>query len=80
MNSTEELTGASNKTDESVTTFEDWAEQFRSTLKQRQESTGQLAASTEEEENEKKKCNKFLFFVTILAGVLLVTFAFSRIL
>jgi hypothetical protein len=78
MNSTEELAGASNKTDESVTTFEDWAEQFRSTLKQRQESTGQLAASTEEE-NE-KKYNKFLFFVTILAGVLLVTFALSKIL
>ncbi len=79
MNSTEELTGSSNKKDESGTTFEDWAEEFRNTLKERQENTGQLAASTEKRENG-KKYNKLFFIVIVLAGVLFVTFSLMRIL
>jgi hypothetical protein len=79
MNSTEELTGISNKTDEAPTTFEDWAEQFRSTLRERQESIDQFTAATEEKENE-KKYNKLFFIVTVLAAFLLVTLSLLRIL
>jgi hypothetical protein len=46
MNSTEELSGASNKTDQAGTTFEDWAEQFRNCLKEREENIEEFAAST----------------------------------
>ncbi len=79
MNSTEELTGAVNKKDDSVTTFEDWEEQFRKALKERQKSTRQLATSTERKENE-EKYNKLFFILTVLAGVLFVTFSLLRIL
>lgn len=77
MNYTEKATRISDETDRSATTFEDWAEQFRNSLNEREVSAGQHAAIEREGE---KKYNKLFYIVMVLAGVTVVALSLMKML